>query len=85
LKLEKGNVVFKSKTNKEVHLVEVNKLNNVELKPKEGARSYLVSKARLSKLYKAFSKLDEIKNVHDNIREVIGGCNATFYWTIFNE
>ncbi|MCH7558130.1 MAG: EVE domain-containing protein [Planctomycetes bacterium] len=85
LKLENSSVFFKSKTNKEVHIVEVNKLNNIVLKPKEGAISYLVSKARLSQLYKAFSKIDEIENIHDDIRNIIGGCNATFYWTIFNE
>lgn len=85
LKLENSIVFFKSKTNKEVHIVEVNKLNNIVLKPKERAISYLVSKARLSQLYKAFSKIDEIENIHDDIRNIIGGCNATFYWTIFNE
>jgi len=85
LKLENSSVFFKSKTNKEVHIVEVNKLNNIVLKPKEGAISYLVSKARLSQLYKAFSKIDEIENIHDDIRNIIGGCNATFYWTIFRE
>lgn len=84
-KSEEGSVVFKSKTKKEVHLVEVNKLNNIKLKPKEGACSYLVSKARLSKLYKAFSKISDIENIHDDIRNIIGGCNATYYWTLFNE
>lgn len=84
-KLEKENVIFMSKTNKEVHLVEVNNLNNIVLKPREGARSYLVSKVRLSNLYKAFLNINEIENIHEDIRNQIGGCNATFYWTIFKE
>ena len=87
LKLEQGSVIFKTKANKEVRLVEVKKLNDIMLKPnKEGTKSYHVSKERLSKLYKAFSKINEIKNVHEDIQNVIGGCNATtFYWVVLNE
>lgn len=85
LKSNNGSVIFKSRISKNIHLVKIGASNNIVLKHEKGARTYIVSKSGLSKLYKEFSSVDEIKNVYEDIRDAIGGCNTTMYWTIFNE
>jgi 5-methylcytosine-specific restriction endonuclease McrBC GTP-binding regulatory subunit McrB len=46
---------------------------------------HTVSGDRLIKLYEKFPAIEQIKNVHKDITEVLGGCNATVYWTALNE
>ena len=44
-----------------------------------------VSLDRLKKLYKKYNtieKIDGIKNIDNEIREIIKGCNSTYYWAI---
>lgn len=78
-------ISFKSKTNTDVILVDINIRGNLQLTTTSGARNYLVSKSRLRKLYENFATIDEIESLDNDIRNVIGGCNTTFYWTLFNE
>jgi 5-methylcytosine-specific restriction endonuclease McrBC GTP-binding regulatory subunit McrB len=51
------------------------------------AKKYTVSKNRLRKLYSHFDtkeKFDSIKNINDEIREVVKGCATSGYWAVLN-
>lgn len=48
----------------------------------EGDRSYTVSRDRLGRLFDAFPEPDNIANIYDEFRRVIGGSNATVYWSV---
>ncbi|MCI1733668.1 MAG: hypothetical protein LKM33_04845 [Bacteroidales bacterium] len=51
------------------------------------AKKYTVSKNRLRKLYNHFDtkeKFDSIKNINDEIREVVKGCATSGYWAVLN-
>ena len=61
------------------------KNNNIEFKHSNSSRDYLVSANRLIKLYNVYSDIKSIKNVQNDIREAIGGCNATVYWVALKE
>lgn len=45
-------------------------------------RPHIVSKQRVQKLFFHFNNVDEIKNIDKEIRQVIGGANATTYWCV---
>lgn len=57
-------------------------------KPVNGAASSnCVSLSRLMMLAKKFKtaqELDSMSNIQQNIREVIGGCNSTWFWAVLN-
>lgn len=66
---------------------DVSKLNNIYLKHDKGIRQYTVSKDRLEKLFKTYSskaEFDDIVNINDAFRKVIGGCNSSCYWAVLN-
>ncbi len=63
----------------------INENNNLEFRHKERSRSYLVSSTRLLKLYDAYPDISMIGNINNDIREVIGGCNATAYWVALKD
>jgi 5-methylcytosine-specific restriction endonuclease McrBC GTP-binding regulatory subunit McrB len=48
-------------------------------------RPYIVSRPRLLKLFMHFESIDDIKNIHKDIRAVIGGANTTAYWAVLSE
>jgi len=48
-------------------------------------RSFTVSRERLSLLYDNYPNPDQIPNIRDAFRKIIGGCNATAFWSILNE
>lgn len=57
---------------------------NIRFRPHEGGR-YTVSKERLRNLYREFgtpAEVDGIKNIYDEVRRVIGGCNTSGYWAV---
>ena len=60
--------------------------NNIKFKGQEvNASSYMVSKERLRKLYLRFDTsmaVDNIKNINDEIRAIIGGCHSSAYWAV---
>lgn len=74
---------FKSKTGTSLILTEINERGNLVWTTSSGARSYVVSKRRLRKLYETYDKTSQIENVVEGIRSVIGGSNATTYWASF--
>ena len=68
-----------------VYISQINSNDNIEFKHKERSRSYLVSSDRLLKLYNTYPDIDMIKNINNDIRDVIGGCNSTVYWVALKE
>ena len=68
-----------------VVLVEsISQLGNFVIKHQKGTRSYTVSKARLTKLQSAIKNLDDVSNINDQFRELIGGSNSSAYWSVLN-
>lgn len=54
----------------------------------DGKVNYSVGEKRLRKLYDAyhdFESFSNIVNITTAIRDVIGGCNATAFWSVLNE
>ena len=49
--------------------------------------SNVVSFSRLKQLYEVYDtieKLESMNNIHEDIRDVIGGCNTSYYWGVLN-
>ncbi|GLR16005.1 EVE domain-containing protein [Portibacter lacus] len=76
---------FKTSSGSTIHISGYTKNDNIEFKHSNSARNYIVSTNRLLKLYNVYSDIESIKNVHNDIREAIGGCNTTVYWVALNE
>ncbi|MFC2152978.1 AAA family ATPase, partial [Bacteroidota bacterium] len=76
---------FKSSTGSIISISAFTKNDNVEYKHQNSSRSYLVSGNRLLKLFEVFTDIKQIKNVHTDIRDAIGGCNTTVYWVALKE
>lgn len=76
-----------SKTTSDILASDITKNDNINFKHEGGNKKYLVSKARLKKLFEYFNtkdKFDSISNINDEFREVIGGCNSSAYWAVLN-
>ncbi|PTN01874.1 McrB family protein [Mangrovibacterium marinum] len=76
---------FKSATGSTISITSFTKNDNVEFKHANSSRTYLVSGNRLLKLFEVFPDIKQIKNVHTDIRDAIGGCNTTVYWVALKE
>ena len=75
---------------KKMEIVNISDYDNIILRAPatESERTYTVSFNRLAKLAKKFptlSSLDSISNISQEIRVVIGGCNASAYWAVLRE
>lgn len=57
---------------------------NILVKHVGGSRNYTVSKPRLTKIQKVIPDLDNVNNINDEFRAVIGGSNTSAYWAILN-
>ncbi len=77
-------VELKTKTGSKLIVDGISQQGNVIVKHPNGSRTYTVSKSRLSKLYSAIDNIDDVSNISDTFREIIGGCNSTSYWTVLN-
>lgn len=62
----------------------ISQQGNFIIKHHEGTRTYTVSKARLTKLQAAIKNLDDINNINDQFRAIIGGSNSSAYWSVLN-
>jgi 5-methylcytosine-specific restriction endonuclease McrBC GTP-binding regulatory subunit McrB len=78
-----GSKNFKAKRGGEV-IATVTSYGNFSIKHIEGEKLYTVSRNRLSKLYEAYPNPDEVKNINRDFRKIIGGSNATAYWSVLN-
>lgn len=75
---------------KAMEVVEISDYNNIILKTPgtESKKTYTVSLNRIAKLAKAFpslADLNEMSNIAKQVRDVIGGCNASAYWAVLRE
>lgn len=84
-KLLKGEQVeLDTKTGGTVLVDSISQQGNFVIKHHDGTRSYTVSKARLTKLQSAIKNLDDVSNINDQFREVIGGSNSSAYWSVLS-
>lgn len=65
-------------------LVSVTDQGNFSVKHVNGTRTYTVSRNRLAPLFERFPDLTEINNIHEEFRNIIGGCNSTAFWSVLN-
>lgn len=75
---------FTTKSDSVIQLVDVSSKDNLQVKHKDssGPQTYIVSKDRLFKLFKIYNSVEQIKNVYNDIREVIGGANTSAYYSV---
>lgn len=87
-KLEIGQPVeLGSVTGLKLYVTDISDHLNLKVKHDGDVREkpYTVSRQRLLKLYTNFKGIEDIKNVHKDIRGVIGGSNTTAYWAVLSE
>jgi 5-methylcytosine-specific restriction endonuclease McrBC GTP-binding regulatory subunit McrB len=65
--------------------INITSQGNFVLVHKGRERAYTVSKDRLSKIYEVYPDPKVMNNIHENIRDVIGGSNSTAYWAVLNK
>jgi len=78
-------ITFKTKEGNPIKIKDIVNDKYIHAVHGESDVKHTISSDRLEKLFYAFNDIDEIKNVKDDITEVIGGCNASIFWTFFNE
>lgn len=81
----KLNQEFKTKTKKTIYIDSFTKNQNIIFKYSEASKPATVSSERLLKLFNVFKSIEEINNINEDIRNVIGGCDATVYYTSLRE
>jgi 5-methylcytosine-specific restriction endonuclease McrBC GTP-binding regulatory subunit McrB len=74
-----------SKSGLPIEIVEITDNGNISLKHENGNRNYIVSKKRVSKLNAEIDDLESVNNIHQHFKSLIGGSNATAYWTVLNK
>lgn len=77
-------VVIDTRSGGTVLVDSISQQGNIIIKHHNGTRTYTVSKTRLSKLQSVFKNLDNVSNINDEFREVIGGSNSSAYWSALN-
>jgi len=84
-KLSSNEVVeLETKNGGKVLVDSVSRLGNIIIKHHGGTRIYTVSKNRVTKLEKAIENLDDVSNINEQFREIIGGSNSSAYWAVLN-
>lgn len=84
--LSNGNkVVFKSKNKKNQEIARVDGDTIRFSATNGGIDVHFVTFEKLKKLDDAKYDPDSSQNINKEIREIIGGCNSTYYWTILNQ
>lgn len=75
---------LESKSGGTIYLDGFSNYGNFRMRHENGSRRYTVSMFRMNKIFNAFNSVDDIKNIHNDIRSVIGGANTSSYWAVFN-
>lgn len=75
---------LQTKSGGSVIIESITSQRNIQIKHQNGARSYTVSKSRLTKLNSEIDNLDKVNNINDEFREIIGGSNSSAYWSVLN-
>jgi 5-methylcytosine-specific restriction endonuclease McrBC GTP-binding regulatory subunit McrB len=73
------------KSGAELEIIEITVSNNFLVQHKNGSRTYTVSRKRLEKLFSELPDLDNISNINEEIRNVIGGSNSSAYWAVLKK
>lgn len=60
----------------------VSQQGNIAIKHVGGSRNYTVSKSRLTKLQSGIEDLDDVNNINNEFRAIIGGSNSSAYWAV---
>ena len=79
--IQMGKIILKTRSGIPVQLSKTSNAGNLQLNSGEDTRDYVISMKRLEKLVIAFPKPSVIKNIHDEIRAVIGGSNSSLYFS----
>jgi 5-methylcytosine-specific restriction endonuclease McrBC GTP-binding regulatory subunit McrB len=77
-------VQLSTKTGGSVMVESISPKGNFLIKHRDGTRTYTVSKARLTKLQAIIKNLNDVNNINDQFREIIGGSNSSAYWSVLN-
>lgn len=88
-KLFKGEepIELETKNKLIVEVIDITERGSIKLKHKGGHKDkvYTVSRNRLLQLFIHFPVLNIISNIDKEFRAVIGGSNATAYWSVLNK
>jgi 5-methylcytosine-specific restriction protein B len=79
--IQLGKIVLKTRSGIPVQLSKTSNAGNLQLNSGEVTRDYVISMKRLEKLVAAFPNPKVIKNIHEEIRSVIGGSNSSLYFS----
>lgn len=71
-----------TKSGGKIEIEGISPQGNILVKHKNGSRSYTISKDRLTVLDQNLGNLDEISNVNNTFRDIIGGSNSSAYFAI---
>jgi hypothetical protein len=77
-------VKLETKSGGSVLVESISQQGNFIIKHHDGTRTYTVSKARLTKLQSVIKNLDDVSNINDQFRKIIGGSNSSAYWSVLN-
>lgn len=78
--IQQGIIELKTRSGITVQISKISSAGNLQLNSGEDTRDYVISMKRLEKLAKAFPNPSVIKNIHEEIRSVIGGSNSSLYF-----
>lgn len=75
-----------TRTGLKVYIHTVSEQQNLHIRHQNSIRElpHIVSKQRVRKLFLHFNSIEEITNINQDIRAVIGGANATTYWGVLS-
>ncbi len=76
---------FLTKANATIKLIQLNENKNIVFKYENGNKPVVISSNRVLKLFDKVPDINLIKNVNEDVRAAIGGCDATIYYTILRE
>lgn len=74
-------------TSTPIEVINISKNRNIIFRHKGCNKQYIISKERLTKLYDHYKTSEafyRIKNINNEFRDIIGGCNCSGYWAILN-
>jgi 5-methylcytosine-specific restriction protein B len=78
--IQQGIIELKTRSGITVQISKISSAGNLQLNSGEDTRDYVISMKRLEKLANAFPNPSVIKNIHEEIRSVIGGSNSSLYF-----
>jgi 5-methylcytosine-specific restriction protein B len=80
---ESQEVVFETKSEKPLYLLDINKNDTLLFRYGKGSRSYGVTKGSMALLYRNFVRISDIQNLNQDIQKVTGKSNTSLYWAVF--